>query len=324
MQNPKLRSLLAQILKGYSIKEFGSLGKVFVKHLTLMDHSLIDINYSEFLSRAVKKQIPTKDEKKDFLIKEGSWSQKDEDKLNEIKEKISQKEKTRSQLHLPSQKDRITRDIKFLKKDLDKLNNQLEELIGYTAESYAAAKANELICYYSLFQDEKFKVKPISKEDFYELEFIEFNTIIDSISSLQLEFTSKSIKHLALNPIFFNAFSISSDNPMSFYGKPVCDLSIYQTDLFAYGKIFKNILSDPEVPDDIKNDPEALINWKQGSVSDGKSDKVKIDGAVSLVGATSEDLKRLGKDKNVVNLREMAQKKGGELTTKDFMMFNAK
>jgi hypothetical protein len=78
-------------------------------------------------------------------------------------------------------------------------------------------------------------------------------------------FTEGWIKMIATMPSFLNSFFLCDDDPSIFYGKPVIDLTIYQTDLFSKGKYFKSILSESAADGpseaDYEKGMQGVVNW---------------------------------------------------------------
>ena len=82
--------------------------------------------------------------------------------------------------------------------------------------------------------------------------------------------------------------------------------------------------SDSKPPEEISSNPEKLIEWFDSSKSAQEAlDKGKSGDAAasSLVGASKQDLKRLGLDNpnETVNLAKKAAEKGGRLNMEDMM-----
>ena len=84
--------------------------------------------------------------------------------------------------------------------------------------------------------------------------------------------------------------------------------------------------SEAKVPDDVKEDPEKLVEWFESTknareVLDKSKGAEKEGSATSLVGATKQDLKRLGLDNpnETINLAKKAAEKGGTLSMEDMM-----
>ena len=84
--------------------------------------------------------------------------------------------------------------------------------------------------------------------------------------------------------------------------------------------------SESKPPDDIVKDPDKMVEWFDSTKSAKEVlDKSKNAGAegsaTSLVGATKEDLKRLGLDNpaETINMAKKAAEKGGKLSMDDMM-----
>ena len=77
-----------------------------------------------------------------------------------------------------------------------------------------------------------------------------------------------------------------------------------------------------DIPEKIKKDPEALLDFANSSEAreDMKKKFSGDKGASTIVGATKEDMEELGMQQNAgVSLSEAAKKKGGSLSMKDLM-----
>ena len=142
------------------------------------------------------------------------------------------------------------------------------------------------------------------------------------------KFQSGSLKRISVSGFFTNLFYLCDDDPFVFFGKAVVGLTFYQIELFGYGRYYKNLIqnSENQPPEEISKDPEKLVEWFESSKSARETlDKSKIEGqegsATSLVGASKEDLKRLGLDNpnETINLAKKAAEKGGKLTMDDMM-----
>ena len=98
--------------------------------------------------------------------------------------------------------------------------------------------------------------------------------------------------------------------------------------ILLYAKYFKGILSNSstKVPDNVINDPEALVDWYEGSknaaelMRNTKNKNSEEALGTSLVGASKEDIKKMGiKNTDNISLTEEAKKKGGSLSFQDLI-----
>ena len=142
------------------------------------------------------------------------------------------------------------------------------------------------------------------------------------------KFGSSNLKKISLSGFFTNLFYLCENNAYTFFGKPLVELTFYQVELFGYGRYYKSLMenSEAQVPDDVKEDPEKLVEWFESTknareVLDKSKGSEKEGSATSLVGATKQDLKRLGLDNpnETINLAKKAAEKGGTLSMEDMM-----
>jgi hypothetical protein len=331
MIDPNLKIIFSEIIKGYSKKNIEGIGTLFFKHINNQDSADIDIYHEQFFEKAKSMGLPTAKQQEEYLIKEGLWSEDKNKKIIELDKFISNLKTTKSKLFLKAQIDQINTEIDKNDAELKALKYEKKDLIGYTVEEYAAKKINEYYMYVSLFEDEKLQNRFFKKEDYDELDNKDIVLLIRSYNEVNDKFNDRNLKRISLAGYFSNIFYLSNDDPYIFYGKPLVELSFYQIELFSYGKYFKSIISNAKTkpPSYLMADPEGLIEWFEGSKNVenvlNKNSKLtqKDNIASSIVGATEEDLKRLGiknEDKSTdINLAKEASKKGGKLDMQDLI-----
>ena len=155
----------------------------------------------------------------------------------------------------------------------------------------------------------------------------ELYDIIEGYNSQMGLFGSEYLKKVAVSNFFLNFYYLCEDNPYTFYGKPIVNLTYYQLELFGYGRYFKQIFSDSKTrpPEEMMDDPDQIIEWYESNKNAQKvvqRSKQDGSGGTSIVGATKDDLKRLGmsdEHSSSVSLSKEAAKKGGNLNMEDIM-----
>lgn len=331
MIDSSLKIIFSEIIKGYSKKNIDGVGTLFFKHINNQDSAEIDIYNQQFMDKAKSMGLPTEKEQEEFLIKEGLWEQEKNKKIIELEKFIGNLKTTKSKLFIKGQLDQINEEIDKNTAQLRALKQERKDLIGYTVEDYTFKKINEYYMFVSLFKDEKLKEKFFKEEDYEELDNKEIAILIKNYNDVNDKFNDKNLKKISLAGYFSNIFYLSNDDPFIFYGRPLVELSFYQIELFSYGKYFKGIFANAKTkpPQYLMNDPDGLIEWFEGSKNVdevlNKNSKVaqKDNVATSLVGASSEDLKRLGlkkeEDTNTIDLTKEAAKKGGKLDMQDLI-----
>ena len=161
-----------------------------------------------------------------------------------------------------------------------------------------------------------------TQEQFEDTSTKEVTALVRIYNSFHHKFSEKNIQHLAIQD-FYKIYYSFSESTMDFFGIPVVKLNNFQLNLLIYTRIFKNIFEmNDDIPDKIKKDPEALLDYANSSEAreEVKSKMNDSSSASTIVGATKEDLEELGMNTSSgTSLHEAAKKKGGSLSMKDLM-----
>jgi len=323
----ELKAIFTEIVKGYTLLPSSKFGVLYVKHVNTFDSADIDSERSLYESKAREMGVQTKEEFAKLLEEQGSWTKENEKEISQNKVLLRNLYKTKSKLFLKSQVDQVKKQIKTVEEKLQELEFTKKSLFMNTVEGFADKKINQQYIRLSTYKDEFLEENKFSAEEFDELENDDLLELIGGYNAVTAKFLGDNMKLAALSPIFLNFFYLCDDNVVNFYGRPIVELSFYQTELFSYGLKFKNILSDTKSkpPDDIADDPERLIEWAEANKNAeehlSESGESKDGAATSLVGATREDLEHLGIDtKNEgISLEKAASEKGGSLSMEDLM-----
>lgn len=327
MNAEEYKLIYHDILNGYSFYSDNK-DSFYIKHFCLKDLNLINKRKIDIENRA--KKLGLLDEKAQLknLIDKDSWSQEKEDELEKLKDFIKNLKYTKSKLIISRDIENMNIQIKENESKLNDILKERESLLGTTLESYSTKKINEYYVYVSLYKDESLKEKLLTSEQFEELEYEELYELYSKYNLGLSKINEKNLKKISLSGFFLNSFYLCNDDPYIFFGKPVIDLTFVQTELFSYAKYFKSIItnSTTKVPENVLNDPEALVDWYEGSKNaaqisrnmKGKNTEETLGS--SLVGASKEDLKKMGmKSSDNISLTEEAKKKGGSLSFQDLI-----
>jgi len=307
----------------------------YFKHHLYSDRALLREKYNEGIKIAKKNGIKTEKDYIEFYIDKGWWSKSKEDEIRTITAFVENLKKSKEKLILESQRQSI---IKTINEEENKLNNILVEkrsIIPITAEEYADKYYNRFYLHYSLFKDQEFKINFAKNDEYFvEIEDELYSDIWSKVFNIINLFKLENIKYVAATGFFQNLLMLSGKemSAMSFYGKPVVDLTINQADLFSYGASYRRSINNATetIPDYILSDPENLISWCEGGNSsinqakkilDRTPNKNKTKGErsgriSSIVGASSSDYKKLGIRENSSgnsDLLSAAENSGGEM-----------
>ncbi len=333
-RNIDLKIVFSDVIKGYTVM-FNPLKpdneQLYIKHIGIFDNVETDRIYDSCLSKAKEKELPTEEQQEAYLKKEKIWTEEQSGELARLRNYVSNLRITKSKMFLKSQIDELKKDIEKTDQKILQLEVEKNSLIGFTAEKYASKRANEIYIQRAVFKDNSFNELAMTEEEFNYLTDDELTKFVQAYNKATEHIIIDNLKKISLLPFFCNYFYLCDDNPLTFYGKAVVDLSFFQSELFAYGRYFKGIMENMKMdpPEEIKNDPDKLIEFYETKKNaDEVMDKIKektdgkSHGATSLVGATKEDLEAIGygqNQNNSIDLTKAAADKGGQLDMQDFI-----
>jgi len=324
MEYGNLKIVFSEILRGYTLVNVPPFGDLKIKHFNNFDSAELDIKNKFFYEKAVKEGLPSREQRIDYLIKEDIWTEEQNKEILHTKTTLIGLKKTKEKIFLQAHIDQVNRELKESQINLTQQESKKEELIGFTAEAYAARKINEHYMHNALLGENGEKL--FTEEEFEELEEEKMVELIGAYNKSTKKFDSNSLKRLSVSGFFTNLFYLCDNNAYSFFGEPLVQLSFYKIEVFGYGRYYKSLIenSDNKPPDEISNEPEKLVEWFESSKSarealDKGNGSQKEGTATSLVGATKQDLKRLGLDNpnETINLAKKAAEKGGRLTMEE-------
>ena len=312
LERGQLHALYSDVVRGYSRGTSEVFGRFFIKHFRSFDFSEIEAEKEKHLSHARRSGLKTITEAEEEAIKKGFWSPEKEKEISQTRIFVDNLILTKKKSVLKTQIDALNEEIKKTETKLKNLEAEKEEIIGYCADHFANKKITEFYIRISMFNDVEFREPVFSQETFESVNEKELEHLTVVYNHCTDKFNSNILKQVALTPAFLNGFYLCKNNPFSFYGKPIIELSTYQVELFGYGIYFKNIFADGKdsIPDDIRDDPEALVEWYDSHQNAEKileKTKGREGGAVAIVGASAEDRKRLGLDGKTIDFSTEAQ-----------------
>lgn len=305
-----LRRTYADICRGYS--ETSWRGKpVYVAHLSIFDQTEVDVLYDEALEEASCKGIKTEEERLKDLEKRGVWTRENESLLNGQKVYVEGMEKTKSKLALKYQIEDMDRQITQGKKELDEMLNKRARAIGLTAERVAEERTQYEYVRILFCKDRTLKERLFTQEEMNELDTDESRELlflyIDTISRFSIE----NIKLIAIQPFFLNPLGLVSEQLCEFFGVPMVDLTLYQTNLLIYGQYYHSIFTNHDIPKEMMSTPEKIdefINRSKNLKAMNAKAGQHQGGFVGYVGAQAEDFKIMGAEDGTSKMHKAANK----------------
>ena len=130
-----------------------------------------------------------------------------------------------------------------------------------------------------MYRDKELKTLRFTEQEFSEISYAELSEIVGRYNEAVEVFSDINLKKIAVNGFFLNAFLMSDNDPVKFFGKSILDLTVYQMNPFGKGKFYKSILEEGKDPPDYmydsieENGLEPIVNWFDGASAQIKSER---------------------------------------------------
>jgi len=317
------RKLYKDIINGYSYIPYH---KFYIKHFKEIDIGEINESKQIIIEESKEKGLLPEKEKVEMLIESDHWTQEKEFEIQNLAEQIANHRQAKTKLFIKAQLNAVQHQIDQKEEKLNILANEKDSIIGLTVEKYAEKKSSEEIIRFALFKDKGFDEPLYSQEEYEELENKELEKLIFIYSSIMSDFSEKRMKMIAAATFFMNTLMLCKNNPFIFFGKPACQLTNLQMEMFSHGLSFKSVLEKGNSPSvEVSADLEQMVEWYESSGNIQKfSEKVKDRDGSTIMGASKKELRMMTNDgDNVIDLAKEAEKKGGELDIHDFVRIHS-
>lgn len=303
-----LRKIFVDICRGYSDHLLND-KHIYIRHLSHFDQINIDDKYDIFYSEAKNRGLYTFNDKIKFLESEGLWSKKNQQEIDETQNYLNNLKITKNSLAFKSQIDPINKQIKEAEDKYIKLITNKNNLIGMTCENYANRKIELFYIELLFYSDNELKDKLFHKQEFDNAEEDLIDKLLSLYSSFVISFSNENIKKISVSN-FFTSLLYLSDNLESFFGKALCNLTFYQSNLLSWGIYYKNISKNNEIPNDIMEDPDKIEEFIKKSINIKQIMERSGGQRVGIVGATNKELKEVGGG-DTPDILKYNQKMGG-------------
>lgn len=323
-----LKTIFSEIIRGYSFSHDFSL---YIKHNTSYDSFESEQVYQTSYNIAKDSKLPTDEEKLKYLADNNLWTEKDEILIKDKNLFLNGLKTSKTKSLLSRERDYFTKEIEKTEKEISALEDKKQNLLGLTCENFANRKCNENAIIKSLYKDSKLETSFFNEQEIEYLEDQTIQNIYKSYIEILAKFTEKNIKKVSVSPFFLNPFYLCDNNPQTFYGKPIIQLTFYQINLFSNGCHFKNILSEmrDKITPEMLNDPEKLVSMYETNKSMEDIQKSKINSKFNneemtktIVGASKEDKKILGEHPGLDMGTELRKSGKEKMSMKDIIKFH--
>ena len=227
------RRAYREILQGYSYVEEDDL---YIKHFTEADLGLLEVLYKKCEGELGKIGIESSKKKLKFLDKEGYWTKDEENAYINARYAVTDDLTFQDNLVDPRQKEKFQKVIKEKEEILKKIKDTRDEVLNPTTESFCDRRINEHYVRIALFKDKELTAPRFTEKEFQDLTYVELGDLVQKYNEVIDVFNELNVKRIAVNGFFLNAFLMSNNDPVKFYGKSVLELTMYQINLFGKGK----------------------------------------------------------------------------------------
>lgn len=306
-------SLISEIFQGYT--ELSYMGhSVFLRHINIHDQNRLSNLVEHFTEEIIARGVSSEKDRLSQLKKDGDWTDDDELKIAEIENYVKNLIQSKKKYALPSQQKEAQKIINEETAKLNSLRGKKRELIGQTAEDFASRKANEEFLRHLIYCDESLKELRFSDEEFGAISEEGISSIYNGYQKMMVRFSDENIQKAVLCD-FFNMYLPFCEKPWDFFGSPLVKMSVFQQKVLVYGRMFLNIFQNVEkIPDHIRKDPKALLDFADSSRNKDKAKSKNSDkeGSTSFVVGTREDAEYIAGDGvEVGDLAEELKANGG-------------
>tara|TARA_B100001093_G_scaffold284091_1_gene271351 strand:+ start:5312 stop:6211 length:900 start_codon:yes stop_codon:yes gene_type:complete len=279
-----LRSGLSEILKGYS---YSVENNFYIKHMALDDHVDYERVYSFFYERLKKRGVEASEVLIERAIAQDLWSDEKDKKIKDLSELCEQLTLTIQKSLAEDMKNHAKKELQNNQKEHDNLMAQKYAITSSSIESITNNRMHEYYIVNSLYLDKDLNQKKFNEKDFDEIEPEELSKINKSYNKCTEKLNDSNIRKISIKDFFQSSWNLSK-NPYYYFGKPISDITYFQTRLATSANMFANIFKN--YPGIESEDPDEIIEFAQMRYEAQKNEGKNR----SFTGADTEKLRRAG------------------------------
>ena len=169
METVKRRKIFRDVVRGYSTAIIDE-DFVYIKHLTPHDQVELEEIEDKYYKAAQKRGVPSEAEMMDLLKKEGQWSDKDDEIIQEKEDFLERLKAAKSKMVIKSAIDKQAALIDKEEQQLFEKTKQKANLLGNTCEKYAKDRMNDFYMIKSFYKDKNLTEVLFDEQSYDELE----------------------------------------------------------------------------------------------------------------------------------------------------------
>lgn len=273
----------------------------YIRHLNEAAQIGLDETRQRFYDEARTEGLKTDAERLAEITASGDWPAAKEQELVRARQNVEALREglTRTRAKMPSAVKAYMAKIDEAQKAYHQLAVAKRQLLGLTCEVWADQEVNDLYIVSNLFRDAAMTQPLWPESEFgYLRDDVVARVVADYNAAMEV-CSEHTIKRLAMQGWFQRKFQLVGDDYPAFYGRPICDLTFYQTDLLRFGAHFRHLYATHDVSKwkkEVLEDPDLLTEYA-ASVATKKAE-LEAQGAnepgAIVIGAKQEDAKALG------------------------------
>lgn len=287
-----LRRAFVDVCNGYSVGRLGD-QTVYIRHLSHREHTQYEDVEEGFKATARALGAQTETERLQTLYSKGLWYPQRETDIQTQRDRIGRMEEGRRTIAVPSilrsHEEAIGRERDALVKSL----TERARIIGETVETDAARRLEDYYLIHNLFIDKGLTTLLYDDDTFNALEDDAIHAIHTAYGAAIDPCSDTNLRRLAVQDFFVSYWTLASDNPQAFYGRPVCELTYYQVRLAGQARYMKALLDNTDLnrlTPDKRADPDAI---EQLHITQKNAAQMASEGKTP-VGLSSQDIKETG------------------------------
>ena len=145
----ELKLVYYEILNGYT---FDSESSLYIKHFSEKESHLLLVKKMELQTYYEKNEVPSEAELLKNAMATGEWTQEKEDKILELKYRLSDNEKNLHNI-IPEQRPWIESQLELARKELQSIYTERKMTLGRSVQDLVDEDVNDYVCYISCFKD---------------------------------------------------------------------------------------------------------------------------------------------------------------------------
>lgn len=288
-----LRRAFVDVCRGYSVGQLKTGQTVYIRHLGHREHADYEEVQMGFEAEAKAQGAQTEKDRLEHLYSKGLWSKDKEKAIETQRDFIARLEDGRKTIAVPSVLRSHEEQIKREKENLIKQITERATVLRETVETYAERRLEDYYLVHNLFSDKELTILVFDPEEFDNLPDGDIESIHETYKQALEPCSDANLRKLAAQDFFVSYYTLATDNPQSFFGKPIYELTYYQVRLLNQARYMKAILDNTDtsrLAPEKRNDPDAIESLH---ITQKNMDALKAEGKAPT-GLTSQDLSETG------------------------------